>query len=428
MQPEDIKNKSDRFLSASGYYPLLVYPGAALIWASAALAAYLLSRVSPWLLFYAGALFAAVFTLTGPLKYSEADYYLRAYGANSGESFKLFAGFSRANFSRAVKLRLLRTLFGFLWLLLLIVPGIIYLQRTSVCYFLLAENPKMRAEDALKKSRELLPRYGGEAFKLWFSFIGWFALGASTAGLAFVYVSPYYLAAKTIFYREALRPRQSAGVREAVAADAVISKPAPEVVLSKPYGDTVVVSKPYGDGVIPPIQPIDAVMSKPLLDTDVGIMPGESFNDFKIRMERLRREKEAQTNDAPPPAAVEFKPDLKIKIAPEPPTVTATADAVPEPPKIAVTAEVAPETTAAASESHQTTVTVEVVPEPSQTTVEVAPGPQKIAVTAAEVAPEQPKTASEAATEKPAPKLSREELLDKIRKERELRNKQDEAK
>ena len=46
-------------------------------------------------------------------------------------------------------------------------------------------------------------------FVLWLSFLGWFILGIVTLGIGFIWITPYYNAAKTAFYED-LKARKEA--------------------------------------------------------------------------------------------------------------------------------------------------------------------------------------------------------------------------
>ena len=67
--------------------------------------------------------------------------------------------------------------------------------------FLLAENPKMDAATAQKKSMELMEGHKMELFVLNLSFIPWYLLVAITFGLASIYVVPYVRTTLALFYK-----------------------------------------------------------------------------------------------------------------------------------------------------------------------------------------------------------------------------------
>ncbi len=93
------------------------------------------------------------------------------------------------------------SLYTFLWSLLLIVPGIIAALGYSMTFFILSENPRIGAQDALTASKNMMMGHKGELFGLFISFIGWWLLCLVTFGIALIYVLPYFDCALTVFYQ-----------------------------------------------------------------------------------------------------------------------------------------------------------------------------------------------------------------------------------
>jgi uncharacterized membrane protein len=81
------------------------------------------------------------------------------------------------------------------------VPGIIAAISYSMTFFIMAEDPKIEAQEALRKSKEMMEGHKSEYFSLLFSFIGWFLLACLTWGLGFLLLSSYTTMASTIFYQ-----------------------------------------------------------------------------------------------------------------------------------------------------------------------------------------------------------------------------------
>ena len=86
----------------------------------------------------------------------------------------LFDGFS--NFLRALSLHIFKSVFIILWSLLFIVPGIVAYYRYSMAFYLLADNPKMSAMEALRLSSIMMRGNKLKLFTLDLSFIGWLIL------------------------------------------------------------------------------------------------------------------------------------------------------------------------------------------------------------------------------------------------------------
>lgn len=85
----------------------------------------------------------------------------------------------------------------FLWSILFIVPGIVKLCEYSMVPYILAENPYINPNDAIKWSREITMGHKMKIFILCLSFFGWFLLGIIFFGgvsivLGIVFVVPYF--------------------------------------------------------------------------------------------------------------------------------------------------------------------------------------------------------------------------------------------
>ena len=97
---------------------------------------------------------------------------------------------------------LLQTVYIILWSLLLIIPGIIAAYRYAMTSYILAENPEMRAGEAITRSKEMMVGNKWRLFCLYFSFIGWALLTALTLGIGDLFLTPYVYAATAAFYRD----------------------------------------------------------------------------------------------------------------------------------------------------------------------------------------------------------------------------------
>ncbi len=79
-------------------------------------------------------------------------------------------------FWKCVAMNLLRTLYVFLWSLLLIIPGIMASYSYSMADYLLSRHPEMSASEALRESKRMMMGRRGNLFCLEMSFIGWVLL------------------------------------------------------------------------------------------------------------------------------------------------------------------------------------------------------------------------------------------------------------
>lgn len=100
-----------------------------------------------------------------------------------------------------VKVMFLKGLYEGLWSLLFIIPGIVKSYEYKMIPYLLAENPKMSAEEAFARSREMMKGNKWDTFVLDLSFIGWMVLSIFTCGiLSVLYVNPYKQITDTELY------------------------------------------------------------------------------------------------------------------------------------------------------------------------------------------------------------------------------------
>ena len=95
---------------------------------------------------------------------------------------------------------LLTAIFIFLWMLLLIIPGIIKAYAYSMTFYIMRDNPDMPALDAIHTSEKMMYGHKWEFFLLQLSFIGWYLLAILTAGIGFLWLAPYYGTTQAAFY------------------------------------------------------------------------------------------------------------------------------------------------------------------------------------------------------------------------------------
>ena len=143
--------------------------------------------------------------LTGPLTFGMAQTALKVVRGKNIEFNDLFTGFK--SFSRAFLLALLKEIFIMLWSLLFIIPGIIKTYSYSMAYYILIDNPQMSANEAIKKSNELMNGNKWRLFCLELSFIGWDLLSVLTVGILQYWITPYKETAYAAFYEEIMREK-----------------------------------------------------------------------------------------------------------------------------------------------------------------------------------------------------------------------------
>lgn len=138
--------------------------------------------------------------ISGPLSLGVACVYLGMLRNGNADIAEMGKGFSRLGDS--ILLSLMVNFFTFLWVLLLIIPGIIASIRYSQAWYVMADHPEMGAKLALERSKELMDGHKMEYFVLCLSFLPWILLGIVTCGFGFLYVVPYMNATFAVYYNE----------------------------------------------------------------------------------------------------------------------------------------------------------------------------------------------------------------------------------
>jgi uncharacterized membrane protein len=143
----------------------------------------------------------------GPLTLGFLGYYLRKARGENAELKNLFDGFKL--FGKSFLLYLLKVIFIALWSCLLIIPGIVKSLSYSMAFFILRDNPEIKATEAITGSRKMMKGYKGKLFGLCLSFIGWGILSVLTLGIGFLWLYPYVSLSLANFY-EGIKQNQSA--------------------------------------------------------------------------------------------------------------------------------------------------------------------------------------------------------------------------
>lgn len=152
-----------------------------------------------------GFLFSLI--LGGPFTFGLSCYFLKFTRNTNPELEELFKGFSI--FGKTFIAYLLMVVFTLLWAILLIVPGIIAAFSYSMTFYIMADNKEMSAQDAIRKSKELMTGNKYRYFRLICRFIGWFLLGIVTIGIGFLWIMPYFMVSNTRFYESLIQPENT---------------------------------------------------------------------------------------------------------------------------------------------------------------------------------------------------------------------------
>lgn len=162
---------------------------------------HLIALLAPYALFTGIAGIALNLLVANPFEVGASRFFLESTTFHKGDVGRIGMGFS-VNYGNVVLTQFLRNLFIFLWSLLFIIPGIVRAYGYFAVPYILAENPNLDHDRALKLSREMTMGYKGEIFVTDLSFFGWWFLNALTLGiLGIFYVNPYVYGTKAEIYR-----------------------------------------------------------------------------------------------------------------------------------------------------------------------------------------------------------------------------------
>ncbi len=141
---------------------------------------------STWILLMAVNILAL---LVGPVLTVSMNHYFIC--RIDGEELGIIKGLTGRMqlFLRALWLELQIAVRVFLWSLLFIIPGIVAACRYSMAPYYLAENPDIKASEAIKRSKESMQNMKMSFFMLELSFVGW-SLLVSVLQLTLLSFSP----------------------------------------------------------------------------------------------------------------------------------------------------------------------------------------------------------------------------------------------
>ena len=134
--------------------------------------------------------------------------WLRSKDADFSSLKGAFSVFSKRYFLGAFLIRILASLFTFLWALLFIIPGIIkgyaYSQASYIFKDLTDNDPQADVSflDCITKSRELMNGHKFRFFVLQLSFLGWDILAGLSLGSGYFWLTPYKNATYMAFYKD----------------------------------------------------------------------------------------------------------------------------------------------------------------------------------------------------------------------------------
>jgi uncharacterized membrane protein len=144
--------------------------------------------------------FSSALTLIigGPLELGAAIFSLSISRGKESRLEQIFLGFN--NFSTALITYLLLILYVLLWTLLLVIPGIIAALGYSMTFFILSDDPLIKPQEALKKSKSMMDGYKMKLFYLCLRFFLLGLLCILTLGIGFLWLIPFINVTMAKFY------------------------------------------------------------------------------------------------------------------------------------------------------------------------------------------------------------------------------------
>jgi len=125
-----------------------------------------------------------------PLEVGGRRYYIKTVQSQDNR-LCFTCAFQSGNYLKIVGSMLLRDIQLFLWFLLLIIPGIVKSYEYRMVPYILAENPRIGAKQAIQLSRRMTDGSKFSMFVLDLSFLGWILLGLLACFVGVLFVQPY---------------------------------------------------------------------------------------------------------------------------------------------------------------------------------------------------------------------------------------------
>lgn len=135
-----------------------------------------------------------------PVYYGYAILFLDLMRGVNLDFGRLFDGYK--DIGRIFGTVLLYQIYIFLWMLLLIVPGIMKSYSYAMTFYILKDYPELAYNSAIEKSMAMMSGYKMKLFLLDLSFIGWAILCLCTFGIGFLFLGPYMQASHAAFYED----------------------------------------------------------------------------------------------------------------------------------------------------------------------------------------------------------------------------------
>lgn len=153
--------------------------------------------------------YIAVLLVSLPLAYGFTIMLLNVVRGSDVQLDTMGEGFK--DYGRILGTMLLSSVYQFLWMLLLIIPGIIKGYSYALTPYLLKDHPELKFNAAIEESMRLMSGNKMRLFILDLTYIGWFLLCIVTFGIAMLWVNPYWCTARAAFYEDLMSDLRNAG-------------------------------------------------------------------------------------------------------------------------------------------------------------------------------------------------------------------------
>ena len=137
--------------------------------------------------------------ITDPLIIGEKRVFLESIYYEKTKIQRVTYPFQRKKYFGILRSMFLYRIYSILWRFTIVFWPIKEYSYKMV-EFIVAENPNIKARDAIKMSRAMMNGHKWETFKLDLSFAGWFILQYITLGIAGLFVTPYYVSTYAVLY------------------------------------------------------------------------------------------------------------------------------------------------------------------------------------------------------------------------------------
>lgn len=136
--------------------------------------------------------------LSGAMAIGYCAFHLTFARKREAELPQIFDGFKQI--VQSIIAIFLSTIIITIGYLLLIIPGVILTLGLSQTFFIMADNPGIKATDAMQQSWDMMKGYKGQYFLLGLSFIPWMILCVFTLFIGYFWLAPYMYVSFAHFY------------------------------------------------------------------------------------------------------------------------------------------------------------------------------------------------------------------------------------